>query len=85
MRNRYFIVYNKHDILLILSMFQVKKIVEDLQRNGVNVVKYMECSANSTNVLNVFDEATKIALEEENSFGKKTKKLYNFVRRELKI
>ena len=44
-------------------MFQVKKIIEAQKSKGVNVVKYMECSALlQTNVKNVFDEAVKLAI-----------------------
>ena len=47
-------------------MFQVKKIIEAQKSKGVNVVKYMECSALlQTNVKNVFDEAVKLAIAED--------------------
>ena len=51
-------------------MFQVKKIIEAQKSKGVNVVKYMECSALlQTNVENVFDEAVKLAM-----YGDKTQR-----------
>ena len=44
-------------------MNQVNQIIEDQKGKGVNVVKYMECSAYSqTNVENVFDEAFKLGI-----------------------
>ena len=44
-------------------MNQVNQIIEDQKGKGVNLVKYMECSAyRQTNVENVFDEAFKLGI-----------------------
>ena len=43
--------------------FQVKKIINEQRRKGVNVVTYIECSAiEHTNLKNIFDEAIKTAM-----------------------